>query len=131
MTHTAGGTFQIKLKPAGSSSPQLGRMTFDKTWDGDLKGESTGEMLSVGDPSSGTAAYTVLEVFQGELGGRQGGFAFHQFGTMHAGSISLLYEIVPHSGSGELAGISGTLALNVVDKVHHYELKYELTGKEA
>lgn len=61
MTRTARGTFQISMKPAESSSAQLGRMTFEKTWAGDLNGQSQGEMLSVGDPQSGTAAYTVLE----------------------------------------------------------------------
>ena len=70
------------MKPAEEPSPSLGRMTFDKTWEGGLDGESLGEMLSVGDPSSGAAAYTVLEVFTGTLGGRWGRFAFHQYGTM-------------------------------------------------
>lgn len=122
MTHTAKGTFHIRMAPAEAFSPQLGRMTFDKTWEGDLIGKSVGEMLSVGDPKSGTAAYTVLEVFTGSLGGRQGAFAFHQFGTMQGGQASLLYEIVPGSGNGELVGITGELKLEVIDKVHHYEV---------
>lgn len=126
MTRTARGTFQISMKPAESSSAQLGRMTFEKTWAGVLNGQSQGEMLSVGDPQSGTAAYTVLEVFTGTLDGRRGGFAFHQYGTLVGGEASLLYEIVPASGSGELAGITGQLGLKVIDQVHHYELKYAL-----
>lgn len=124
MTHRAKGTFQIGMRPAEASSPHLGRMTFDKTWDGDLRGESVGEMLSIGDPKSGTAAYTVLEVLNGTLGGRGGSFAFHQYGTMLAGQLALTYEIVPGSGSGELTGITGELKLTVVDRVHCYELEY-------
>lgn len=124
MTHTAKGTFQIGMRPGEASSPHLGRMTFDKTWDGDLRGESVGEMLSIGDPKSGTAAYTVLEVLNGTLGGRHGSFAFHQYGTILAGQLALTYEIVPGSGSGELTGITGELKLTVVDRVHCYELEY-------
>lgn len=134
MTRTATGTFQIKMQPhapTAATGPPIGRMFFGKTWEGELQGTSQGEMLSVGDPASGTAAYTVMEVFTGTLAGRQGGFAFHQFGTMHGGSISLLYEIVPHSGSGELAGIKGALTLTVVEKVHGYSLKYALPDKEG
>lgn len=126
MTHTAKGTFQIKMQPQDSTSPQVGRMSFTKTWEGDLSGTGTGELLSVGDPKSGTAAYTVLEVFGGELSGRRGSFAFHQYGTMQAGQTTLRYDIVPASGSGELAGISGQLQLDIVDKVHHYTLSYDL-----
>lgn len=126
MTHTARGTFQIKMQPEEATSPQLGRMSFTKAWEGDLSGTSTGELLSVGDPKSGTAAYTVLEVFEGELGGRRGSFAFHQYGTMHAGQTTLRYETVPASGSGDLAGISGKLQLDMVEKVHHYTLSYDL-----
>lgn len=96
MTRTARGTFQISMKPAESSSAQLGRMTFEKTWAGDLNGQS------------------------------RGGFALHQYGTLVGGEASLLYEIVPASGSGELAGITGQLGLKVIDQVHHYELKYAL-----
>lgn len=121
----ASGTFQITMTPhppAETSSPDIGRMHFDKTWSGDLVGHSRGEMLSVGDPASGTAAYVVLEVFSGNLGGRAGTFAFRQSGDMHAGQTSLIYEIVPQSGSGELSGISGSLTLNRVEGVHHYEL---------
>lgn len=129
MSHTAKGTFQIKMQPhapEGASSTEISRMYFHKTWEGALNGVSQGEFLSVGDPASGTAAYTVIEVFSGTLAGRQGTFAFHQYGTMHSGAVSLLYETVPHSGSGELNGITGKLALEVVEKVHHYTLTYEL-----
>ncbi|GAA5503941.1 hypothetical protein Dxin01_03709 [Deinococcus xinjiangensis] len=129
MTHTAKGTFQIKMwphAPAEQSSPELGRMSFDKVWAGDLSGSSKGEMLSVGDPKSGTAAYTVLEVFKGSLDGRGGSFAFHQYGTLISGQSALLYQIVPASGGGELAGITGELKLDVIEGVHHYALSYEL-----
>lgn len=125
-TSTANGTFDVSLAPAEASG-QLGRFQFTKQWHGALAGASAGEMLSVGDPSTGTAAYTALEVFEGELAGRSGGFAFHQFGTMVDGSDELSYTIVPASGFGELEGISGLLELSVDEAgVHSYALHYEL-----
>ncbi|WP_339093961.1 DUF3224 domain-containing protein [Deinococcus sp. VB343] len=126
MTHTAKGTFQVNMQPQDSTSSQVGRMSFTKAWEGDLSGAGTGELLSVGDPKGGTAAYTVLEVFEGELSGRRGSFAFHQYGTLVNGESTLRYKIVPASGSGDLAGISGKLQLDIVEKVHHYALSYEL-----
>ena len=131
MNGTATGTFAIRMTPAQAFAPALGRMTFDKTWEGDLKGESLGELLSVGDPASGTAAYTVLEVFSGTLAGHRGQVAFHQYGTMQGGQTTLSYRVVPGSGLGELAGLRGELTLTVVDRVHHYALNYVLEAGQA
>lgn len=125
---TATGTFQIRMTPhtpQEASSPDIGRMYFSKDWAGELTGHSQGEMLSVGNPASGTASYVVLEVFTGTLHGRAGSFAFRQSGDMHAGQVTLTYEVVPHSGSGDLGGLSGELKLDVIERVHHYALTYE------
>ncbi|THF86556.1 DUF3224 family protein [Deinococcus sp. KSM4-11] len=122
---SATGTFQIRMNPHapnGASSPDLGRMHFDKDWTGDLTGHSQGEMISVGDPASGTASYVVLEVFTGTLHGQRGSFAFRQVGDMHAGQVTLVYTVVPHSGSGELEGLTGTLTLTREAGVHTYTL---------
>lgn len=122
------GTFDVSLTPAEASG-QLSRFQFTKQWHGSLSGASSGEMLSVGDPSTGTASYTALEVFEGELDGRSGGFAFHQYGTMVDGADELRYTIVPASGFGDLEGISGALELDVdADGTHSYTLSYELTA---
>ena len=126
---TATGTFQISMTPHASndpSSPETGRMHFEKPWAGDLTGQSQGEMLSVGTPANGTASYVVLEVFSGTLDGQHGSFAFRQSGDMHAGQVGLSYEVVPHSGSADLSGLSGELKLEMVERTHHYTLTYRL-----
>ncbi|MFC4640442.1 DUF3224 domain-containing protein [Deinococcus hohokamensis] len=125
---TATGTFEIRMvphAPAEASSPAISRRHFDKTWTGDLSGHSQGEFLSVGDPASGAAAYVVMEVFAGTLHGREGQFAFHQYGTLLGGEQTLQYEIVPGSGSGALASLSGTLRLELVERAHHYTLTFQ------
>jgi hypothetical protein len=38
----------------------------------------------------------------------------------------LRYDVVPGSGTGELAGIDGTLALTIDGRGHTYELSYTL-----
>lgn len=128
MPRTATGSFEIELTPA---PPELGgavsRFDFTKSFVGELEGAGAGLMLSGGDPRTGTAGYVAIETVDGRLHGRRGRFALAQLGTMHAGSQELHYEVVPGSGDGELAGITGTLVLTIEDDgTHRYELGYEL-----
>ncbi|CAM4174182.1 DUF3224 domain-containing protein [Deinococcus marmoris] len=124
----ATGTFTVRPRadtPA-QTIPEIGRMGLDKTWSGDLTGQSVVEMLTFMTPVEGSAVYVAIEVVQATLSGRQGGFAFFHAGVSERGSQSLTYRVVPDSGSGELAGLSGALTLEIVDRVHHYILEYTL-----
>lgn len=83
-------------------------------------------MLSAGDPTAGSAGYVALEAFEGEVNGRPGTFCLQQFGTMTDGTSDLRYEVVPGSGTGELAQLSGIVLLTVDDDgAHHVSLRYE------
>ena len=130
MQARATGTFEIDLTPADAElGGAAGRMDFDKTFSGELRANGHGLMLSAGDPPSGEAAYVAIETLEGRLGERWGGFALVQLGTMHAGEVVQHYEVVPGSGHGELAGISGSLTLTVeADGTHRYALDYVLAG---
>lgn len=66
-----------------------------------------------------------MEVFTGKLHGCEGGFAFHQYGTLVQGEQTLRYEIVPGSGSGELVCLAGAMQLEIVERVHHYTLTFQ------
>lgn len=128
MSSTARGTFDVSLAPGG---PELGgvvgRFEFTKTFHGDLDGSGEGVMLSSGDPQTGAAGYVAIEIVEGRLGDRTGGFALQQLGMMSAGAQTLHYEVVPGSGSGELEGITGTFHLTIDgDGTHRYELDYQL-----
>ena len=122
------GTFEITLTQAQAElDGAVGRMDFTKRFAGELEGQSTGVMLSAGDPRAGEAGYIAMETVTGQLGGRSGALVLAQLGTMHAGDHTQTYVIVPGSGNGELAGVSGTLALTIEsDGTHRYELTYEL-----
>jgi Protein of unknown function (DUF3224) len=128
MTTTARGTFDVTMTPG---PPELdgavARFELAKAFSGDLEGTGAGVMLSGGDPQAGAAGYVAIETVRGRLGDREGGFALQQFGMVHGGSQTLLYEVVPGSGTGALAGVTGALHLTVDDDgTHRYELEYDL-----
>ncbi|MEO7060256.1 MAG: DUF3224 domain-containing protein [Lapillicoccus sp.] len=130
MTH-ATGTFTIDLRPAdGPTEPEgLGRFELDKEFHGQLVGASRGVMLSAGDPSTGSAGYVVVEIVTGRIGTLQGRFALQHHGTMVEGVATLSIAVVPGSGSGDFAGISGEFVLTVDDDgTHHYDLDYALAS---
>ncbi len=103
------------------------RMTFTKTWTGELQGTGRGLMISAGDPGAGNAGYVAVETVDGALDGRSGGLALQQFGALDAGAPHQQYVVVPGSGSGALQGVRGTLVLTVDDDgTHRYDLEYTL-----
>lgn len=121
---TERGTFDVTLTRA---SPELegaiSRTEMHKSFHGGLEGDGNGILLSVGNPSSGSAGYVAIETVRGAIHDRRGGFTFLQLATMHAGSQSLRYEIAPGSGRGELSGITGSLQLTIeADGTHRYAL---------
>jgi hypothetical protein len=128
MSHTAHGSFSvdISVRPHDPDTEGLGQMRIRKTWVGEVEGTGWGLMISGGDPTSGTAGYVAMEVVEGTVGGRSGLFALQQLGTMQDGRAHQVYEVVPGSGIGELAGITGVLELSVEDGTHRYTLSYDL-----
>ncbi len=128
MASTARGTFDVTTQAGPAElDGAVSRFELSKTFHGDLQGVGTGVMLSGGDPQLGAAGYVTIETVRGSIGERQGSFALQQFGSMHDGSQTLHYEVVPGSGSGQLSGIVGKLDLNIDENgIHRYELQYDL-----
>ena len=127
MTHHARGTFTVDIKPLTPPPAEgLGRFSIDKTISGDLEGSTKGEMFTGGDPKKGVAGYVAIEVFNGTLAGKHGGFALQHSATMDASGRTMSVIVVPGSGTGELKGISGDFGIEIVDGRHHYDLSYAL-----
>jgi hypothetical protein len=127
----ATGEFDVNLRALdayarGKEGIKLGRMSIDKTFRGDLAGTSIGEMLSAMTTVKGSAGYVAIEQVSGSLAGKKGNFVLQHFGTMNKGQSSLVLEVVPDSGSGQLAGLSGTMAIKLDEGRHSYEFDYEL-----
>jgi hypothetical protein len=130
VTTTVRGTFDVQLHAMPlediTKDSMLGRMSIDKQFHGGLRGTSKGQMLTVGTTTSGSAAYVAVERIEAELGGRRGTFAVHHRGIMNRGATTLTVTIVPDSGTGELAGISGSMTIDVKAGEHLYALEYML-----
>jgi hypothetical protein len=127
----ATGEFEVDLRPLesfaqGSEGIRLGRMSIDKTFRGDLVGRSQGEMLSAMTNIEGSAGYVAIEKVSGTLQGRRGSFVLQHFGIMNRGESRLILEVVPDSGTGELAKISGRMALRIENGQHFYDFDYIL-----
>ena len=67
-----------------------------------------------------------IEHFTGSVGGTTGSLAMQHSGTMNRGDAQLTVTILPESGSGELAGISGTLDIDNDEGQHSYVLDCQL-----
>ena len=127
----ASGTFDVKLNPLlpynnTTEGAKLGRMSIDKHFHGDLAATSQGEMLSAMTETNGSAGYVAIERVSGKLHGRSGSFVLQHNATMTRGEPYLNIIVVPDSGSGELAGLSGTMNIIIADGRHSYEFTYEL-----
>ena len=127
-THRATGTFDVQMIPeppfSTADGVTLGRISINKQFHGALEGTSVGTMLSAGTPVKGSAGYVAIERVEGALDGRRGSFVLQHSGTMNRGEPQLTVTIVPDSGTGELAGISGLMTIDILDKKHLYTLNY-------
>jgi hypothetical protein len=129
MSH-ASGTFEVKLTPqAPEGKPEdapVGRMLIDKQFHGDLEATSKGEMLAAGTAVQGSAGYVAMEKVTGTLKGRTGTFILQHTGTMNRGEPQLSVTVVPDSGTGQLTGLTGKMAINIADGKHSYDFEYTL-----
>jgi hypothetical protein len=128
MTQHATGTFEVKLTPQDDKTgdASMGRMTFEKQWQGDVEGTSTGQMLTGGDVKTGSAGYVAMEKFAGSVKGRKGTLIFQHSATMTAGKGDLTITVVPSSGTEDLKGISGKLTIKIENGKHFYDFEYSL-----
>ena len=120
----------MKLSPQApedkAEGAALGRMSIDKQFHGDLEGTSKGEMLSAITGVKGSAGYVAIERVSGTLHGRSGTFVLQHSGIMTRGAPQLTITVVPDSGSGQLVGLAGRMAINIADGKHSYDFEYTL-----
>jgi hypothetical protein len=128
MAKRASGTFEVKLTPQEGVAEGLGRLTIEKTFRGDLEATSRGEMLTAGTAVKGSAGYVAIERVNGTLHGRGGSFALQHSGTMTRGAPQLTITVVPDSGTDELVGLAGTMAIVHEGGARSYELDYTIGG---
>jgi len=129
----ASGTFEVKIIPQKpdnkeAESANLGRMSIDKQFYGDLEATSKGEMLSAATEVKGSAGYVAIERVSGTLHGRSGTFILQHSGTMTRNAPQMSVTVVPDSGTGQLVGLAGKMTIKIADGKHFYEFDYTLPG---
>jgi len=125
----ARGEFEVKLKPfavEAAPDPSFGHMAIDKQFHGDIEGSSKGEMMASNSPQ-GSGSYVALERVTATLRGRSGSFVLVHQGSMTRGAdFKLNISVVPESGTGQLAGLSGQLTITITEGKHFYDFEYSL-----
>ena len=132
MTQHVSGSFDVKLAPQKPDSEvaqaaNLGRMSIDKQFHGDLSATSKGEMIATQTEVKGSAGYVAMERVTGTLKGRKGSFVLQHSATMNREVPALLIVVVPDSGTGELKGLTGKMNIVIApDGKHSYEFDYTI-----
>ena len=130
MKTSVSGTFEVKLTPKApdgqSEEPSISRMLIDKQFHGPLEAVSKGQMLAVRTDVTGSAGYVAIEQVTGTLNGKTGTFALQHSGTMTRGAAGLSVTVIPDSGTGELAGLSGSMTIENAAGKHSYQFDYLL-----
>lgn len=131
----AEATFTVSdFAPAPVPAPDIatalpvGVATMTKTYAGAIEGRSQTIFTSAFDPAAGTGTYVALESFEGTVDGRAGTFNFvHVASTSGEDRANETFLIVPDSGTGALAGITGTGGIAIdADRTHRVRLDYQL-----
>jgi Protein of unknown function (DUF3224) len=125
----ATGPFEVKIAPLDPAfkfnENLIGRFSLDKQFHGDLEATSQGEMLSAGSPKT-SGGYVAIERVSGTLASRSGTFILQHNATMTDGVPQMNIIVVPGTGTGQLTGLTGTMAIIIKDGKHSYDLAYTL-----
>ena len=104
---------------------EVARVHISRTFTGDLEGTSTAELLIA--KSEGGGGYVGQDRISGTLQGKSGAFVFQHTGLMSPEGITNTGAIVPGTGTGELAGITGEGTMLADDEGNHtLTLDYQL-----
>ena len=127
MQTTIEGEFDVTTIPQPpESNPDFGavsRLLLDKRYHGSLDAISRGQMLAVGG-TGGWGVYVAMEKVEGTLEGRAGSFLLYHHGTMNAGGQHLVVTVAPGSGTGDLTGLAGQMAIDIRDGKHFYRFDF-------
>jgi len=126
----AKGPFDVNIAPietAHKDVKEIARYSAEKMYHGDLEGTGVGEMLASSGTVKGSGTYVAMELVSGTLADKKGTFVLGHIGTMQGGAQNLSINVVPDSGTGELAGISGKMNIIIApDGKHSYEFEYKI-----
>ena len=110
---------------ADDDTARLVQVELAKTFEGGITGTSTARVLQALTPRGG-ASYVGVERVEAAVDGRKGTFVLRHSasGTVDGGDFRV--DVVPGSGTGELAGLSGELTIVNDGGEHSYTFTYDL-----
>ncbi|GGP96023.1 hypothetical protein BKA00_003927 [Actinomadura coerulea] len=118
---------EVRPDPAITTALPVGISTMEKHYDGEIVGRSATLFTSAFDQSAGVGSYVAMESFEGSLNGHDGTFNFvHYAATAGDDRSDEFFTIVPHSGTGGLAGISGTGSV-IIDEDGTHRIRFDYT----
>ena len=125
----ARGSFEVTLGGEDTLDEHDGiRLTHasgGQTFTGDIEGVGAIDWLMLYRPDR-TAHFVGLQRISGSIGGRHGAFVIAAEGDHDGSSSTIAWTVIPGSGTGELAGISGAGQMVAGGKTGTYELEYRL-----
>jgi len=132
----AAGVFSVQSFTPAEVTPAIevttavdvGVATMEKGYEGDIVGRSSTLFTAAYDQAAGVGTYVAMESFDGALNGVEGTFNFaHSATTGGTDRTDELFLIVPSSGTGGLAGITGGGGMTVdEDGTHRIWFDYDL-----
>lgn len=119
---------EVVPEPAIATAFPVGLSLMEKLFEGEIAGRAATLFTAAFDQSAGAGTYFAMESFEGMVNGRAGALNFvHSASTSGADRADEYFLIVPGSGTGDLAGITGTGGISVDgDGTHHIWFEYEL-----
>ncbi len=128
-TFTVDEFSSVDWSPEITTNVGVGHAHMVKELRGAIAGRAITQFSYAFDDDSQTGTYVATESFEGTVDDRAGTFNFVHSATMVGGRDRQheLFVIVPGSGTGGLAGITGTGTLTIDDDgTHHIRLDYAL-----
>jgi hypothetical protein len=105
---------------------KLSRTRVTKTFQGDVQGQSTAELL-MAVARAGSMAYVSFERIIGSVHGRAGSFILEHVASSAGDTPSATWRVMPSSGTGDLSTIRGAAFIGgQPGERHTFTLDYEL-----
>ncbi|MGI5349529.1 DUF3224 domain-containing protein [Streptomyces sp. CA-250714] len=90
-------------------SPRLAHAAVVNNYSGGIEAEGTACQYVLTYAAETRGSFCGMELLTGSVDGREGTFVIHQNGTFdEEGVIRCSFDVVPGSGTGDLAGLAGT-----------------------
>jgi hypothetical protein len=101
-----------------SGGALLSRGTVRRRFEGEIAGDSVAEVL-IARGAADRIGYVATDCFTGTVGDRTGTFVFQHGGTIDLGELSPFGYVVPGSGTGQFAGLTGEIRIRFTPPATH------------